>query len=278
MVVENMEIIDTAIDKRSLISGNTRNTHVNPDWHEDDNFWKDIAPYFFSHKRWMRAEEDVSGLIRLLQITPGQRVLDLACGPGIHILELAKRGFLVTGVDRTQELLSEAKMKAELDGLQLQLIAADMRSFMQQEAFDAVLSIGISFGYFSDINDDYTVVHNIFESLKSGGKLLIDIVGKEVMARGFSQKSWDEFSNGLIILEKLEVTPDWVWMEVFCRFLKGASSKDFQYRSRMYAASELQTLLQEIGFVNIKFYGALDGRPYNVPWAERLIVTAQRPD
>lgn len=58
----------------------------------------------------------------------------------------------------------------------------DMRTYRQAEALDLVINLFTSFGYFEDQADDKLVMRNIFESLRPGGKLVVDVLGKEVLA------------------------------------------------------------------------------------------------
>ncbi len=68
-------------------------------WHEEDNFWETVP--MFDERHWEMAPEQVEGVLSLLDLEPGARLLDLPCGVGRHSLELARRGYRVTGVDRT---------------------------------------------------------------------------------------------------------------------------------------------------------------------------------
>lgn len=76
---------------------------VNP-WHEQDVFWETVAPILFAQRRWSDAPAEVEKVVSLLGIGRGTRILDLCCGVGRHSLELARRGFHVTGVDRTRPI------------------------------------------------------------------------------------------------------------------------------------------------------------------------------
>lgn len=59
----------------------------------------------------------------------------------------------------------------------------DMRDFVRADAFDLVLSMFTSFGYFDDKNEDLQVLRHISNSLRSGGVCLIEVMGKECLAR-----------------------------------------------------------------------------------------------
>ena len=69
-------------------------------WHDDDRFWRVIAPVLFPRDRWQSAPEEVTKVLRLLEAREGEAVLDLACGPGRHAHELARRGVRGTAGDR----------------------------------------------------------------------------------------------------------------------------------------------------------------------------------
>ena len=70
------------------------------EWFEDAAFWETFYPIMFPEERYEAAAEEVDNIVALTGVQEG-RVLDLCCGPGRHTVELAKRGFQVTGVDRT---------------------------------------------------------------------------------------------------------------------------------------------------------------------------------
>ena len=147
-------------------------------WHEDDHFWEQTAPFQFDERRWAAASKEVEQALALLQLKEGAAVLDLCCGPGRHSLELARRGFKVTGVDRTARFLEEARRRAEAEGLAIEFVQDDMRTFHRPGTFDAAINLFTPFGYFDDPEEDHRVLENIYASLKPHGKLLLDVMGK----------------------------------------------------------------------------------------------------
>jgi cyclopropane fatty-acyl-phospholipid synthase-like methyltransferase len=98
-------------------------------WHDDPQFWETFSPAIFNEQRMAVAAEEVENIIALLQISTGDKILDLCCGPGRHSLQLAKKGFYVTGVDKTVSYLEKARVRANAENLQLELIEEDMRTF-----------------------------------------------------------------------------------------------------------------------------------------------------
>src|SRR5215203_4462087 len=97
--------------------------------------WEQIAPVMFDDRRWSEARDEVELAVALLGCDPPASILDLACGPGRHLLELARRGFRATGVDATAAFLEEARSRAEATGVTVELVHADMRQFVRPGGF-----------------------------------------------------------------------------------------------------------------------------------------------
>lgn len=243
-------------------------------WHEQDIFWKTVCPILFSQRRLTDAPAEVDRIVSLLRIDPGAKILDLCCGVGRHSLELARRGYNVTGVDRTQFYLEKASKQAEAEGLNLEFIRDDMRKFCRKGAFDVIMNLYTSFGYFESLEEDRRVVKNVCHSLKPGGLFLMEMMGKEVLARIFLERSWRE-EEGMIILEERKLGKNWDWIDNRWIIFKGNRRTEFKVSHRLYSAVELSTLLGECSFTQIDVYGGLEGNPYDHT-ARRLVVVAHK--
>jgi SAM-dependent methyltransferase len=243
-------------------------------WYDDDAFWDIWGPIMFSPERWEDTPEEVDNLIDLLDIDPNAKILDLCCGPGRHALEFARRGFSVTGVDRTRKYLEEARRRVEKEKLKLELVQKDMRRFRRPGRFDAALNLFTSFGFFEDQKDDQLMVSNVYDSLKDGGVFVIDMMGKEILARIFRERDWQE-TNGAIMLEERKVSKGWTWMENRWIMIKDGKTREFRFSHRPYSAAELTRLMADCGFAETKVYGSLAGTPYDHQ-AKRLVVVARK--
>ena len=243
-------------------------------WHEDDSFWQTWGPFMFTEKRVAGTADEVTKIIKLMDIKPGVRILDLGCGIGRISLEFARRGFRVTGVDRTTSYLAQAAKQAEKENLKINFIHSDMRAFAQPDSFDSVINMYTSFGYFEDPADDRRVVNNIYNSLRHGGTFLIDMQGKETLARIFQERLWSE-KEGAIFLEEHKVTQNWSWMQTRWIILKGDDRIESNFSHRLYSATEIAALLTGSGFSRADIYGNLDGAPYD-HLARRLIAVGHK--
>jgi len=127
------------------------------EWFDDDSFWRELYPFLFSEKRFAEAEEQIDRALVLTR-PAGKKVLDLACGPGRCSIALARRGFSVTGVDRTRYLLDKARARARATRVKIKWVRQDMRDFVSPDTFDLALSMFTSFGYFDKKQEDITVL------------------------------------------------------------------------------------------------------------------------
>src|SRR5919199_5263013 len=104
-----------------------------------------------------RTPAEVDGLEAVAGLRPPMRILDLGCGQGRHSIELARRGYEVTGLDQSPVLLAEAKHRAAEAGVNVRWILADMRD-APKEDFDLCVNLFTSFGYFAEDADNQRVL------------------------------------------------------------------------------------------------------------------------
>ncbi len=244
-------------------------------WFEDDGFWDQLYPFMFSARAFERAPQQVEDIIRLTGIESGS-VLDLCSGPGRHTLEWAKRGFRVTGVDRTESLMNIAKERASKQGVEIEWVLEDMRFFQRPCSFDLVQSMFTSFGYFEEKGEDRAVLAQIYENLKPGGMLIMDVVGKEVLARNFHDSGTSPLDDGSILVERRKIVDAWSRIENEWIVIRNGATQTFRFCLNLYSAQELKLLFESVGFHTIRIFGGLSGAPYDID-ASRLIVLGSKP-
>jgi len=245
-----------------------------PPWHEQDEFWRAVEPFLFGQRRMAAALAEVEQVIRLAGLQPGLAVLDLGCGIGRHALEFARQGFRVTAVDRTRAYLDTAANAAAAAQLTLEVVEADMRSFRRPGAFDVAVNLFTSFGFFENPDDDRRVARNLFDSLRPGGTLVMEMLGKEILARDYQERNWME-EDGVILLEERKIGQAWSWIENRWILLAGDRRIEVRLSNRLYAAAELLAVLSDAGFVAGEAFGSLAGGPYDHT-AKRLVVVAKK--
>ncbi len=244
-------------------------------WYDKDETWEKLAEVLFTRRRWEKAENEIGQLIALLDMTGDEKILDIPCGTGRHALELTRRGFDVTGVDRTASYLDEARRRADDENLKVQWVHDDMRSFERPGEFDVVLNMYTSFGYFEDAADDRAAARGFFDALRPGGRLVMEMHGKENLAAGFSARTWVELDDGRVLLEDRAIIDDWRRVRNRWIVYHDGGRYELEFSLRLYGAAELVDLLRDVGFTEVSAFGNLEGDPYD-EHARRLVVVARR--
>jgi SAM-dependent methyltransferase len=246
------------------------------EWYNDDSFWITWAPYLFSADRVTRTQQDVSNVIELLTLQAGARILDLCCGTGRHALELSRRGYAVTGIDRTDSYLQSARALARNEHLKVDFLRADARALDIRNRFDAAISMFTSFSYYSDPRDDLRVASGLYKALKPGGGLVVETEGKEVIARDFREREWFWHEDGTIGLHERAVRGGWDSIESRWILLRdGAVAWEGTISHRLYSGVELRDVLGRAAFSKVEVYGSLAGDPYDHR-AQGLVAVATK--
>src|ERR1700731_2493225 len=95
-----------------------------------ETFFDNHAPYYIQNSFTRNTLAEVEFLLEMLQPAPGSDVLDIGCGVGRHAIELAKRGYIVTGVDISRGMLAEADKAAREAGVKVEWIQSDATRFV----------------------------------------------------------------------------------------------------------------------------------------------------
>ena len=234
--------------------------------------WEAMAPALFAPRRLARIVTDVDALLARVNPPPDASVLDLGSGPGARAIELARRGYRVTGVDIVPAFVEYARQAAATAGVEVRFVQADMREFEELHAYDVALCLYNLFGFFGDA-DTLRLLEHVHASLKPGGKLLLEILGREVVMR-----QWRDFSAGEIddtlFIERRALEADGAQLASHWSITSDAGRRDFVVRQRLYRADELVDALVRCGFDRPEIFGSLDGGPYDEA-AEYLVALAR---
>ena len=189
-----------------------------------------------------RAEVDF--LIEHLQLNPNQRILDMGCGTGRHALELARRGYRVTGVDLSDGMLAEGRKVAEAEGLTtITFQQGDATQYTTDAPFDRVYcvcegSLGLIGAGSTPEEHDMTVLRNLYAALKPGGRMLITVLNAMRHIRLYQQADVDKGKFDPLTLTKANTMT----------IGDGDQTVTVNVQERGFVAPELRLLLQVIGF------------------------------
>ncbi|MEK7477050.1 MAG: class I SAM-dependent methyltransferase [Candidatus Coatesbacteria bacterium] len=123
-------------------------------------------------------QQDCDFLVDLMrrQNAGSPRLLDLACGTGRHAVEMAKRGYDVTGVDISEERLQDAQSQAtKLGFTNCRFLKADLRDLRLEPSFGYAYSFFNTFSLFVDNDDLLTILGKCRSCLTEGGRIVIEV-------------------------------------------------------------------------------------------------------
>jgi len=250
------------------------------EWFENESFWAEYAPVLFDAQRWAEAPTVAEGVLRIIG-TPdptkpdGPAILDAGCGPGRIAVELASRGARVTGVDLIKSFLEAADESARDEGAEIELVQADLREFVRPAAFDAAVSLYTSFGYCDSIEEDMQILKNIAVSLKPSGWFVLEMIGREIAVRDFTEGEWFE-RGGFTVLTEFSVVGAWEALRSRWMLIDAEGRRlDHVFDQRLYSAIELKRLMLASGFSSVEIYGDFDFSPYNEK-ARTMVLVARR--
>jgi SAM-dependent methyltransferase len=244
-------------------------------WSDDPAFWEAMEPALCAPGRLALAAGDVAAILATARARPGSRVLDLGCGPGAHAIGFARLGHRVTGVDTSARLLDRARAAALAAGVDVEWVQADMREFRRPSGFDLACSLYASFGYFDDAGNR-RVLENVLASLAPGGVFVLDVMGREAVARHWQQSRWHDV-EGVLYLERCKSARDWSSLVSEWIVIRDGARAEFRVEQRLYAGAELRAVLVPLGFEDVTLAGSLDGNtPYDEA-ARRLVAIARTP-
>jgi SAM-dependent methyltransferase len=229
---------------------------------------------FADDARAAEAEAQALAAARLSGCPEGGDLLDVPCGFGRHALPLARAGFRVVGVDRSQALIDAA---AERRGHERRpkLVCADYRELpLPDESFDAALNLFSSLGYFGD-EEDTRALREIRRVLRPGGRLVIELLHRDALVRGFREHSWHLVGEGRLLLEQRTFDPAAGIAQTTQTLIETSGERESRtFSLRVYAATELLAMLAAAGFEDARCHGDLAGAPFTTD--SRLVAVARR--
>ena len=245
------------------------------DWYTDEDFWLKFGPLMFTDEQFSEAAGQVSDLLARIGLNEGA-VLDLGCGPGRHALPLARAGLDVTAVDTSEHLLDELRRRAQDERLEIDIRCEDMRAFARPGGFDAVVVMWTSFGYFEAEADHARVLENIFDSLKPGGVLVLDLLGLETLCRTLEPVHLTENADASLLIERPVLVDHNTRLDNEWILVHGKRADRAVFSHRVWSAGEIARLIEAAGLKLEAIDGDLEGTPYDFE-SERMYVFARKP-
>lgn len=224
-----------------------------------------------------RTKTEVDGLINILHLNPSSSLLDCPCGYGRHSIELAKRGFVVTGSDINSSHLNKAMEDAKKESVDLKFNKESMLDIKYSSEFDAVINMFYSFGFFDTDKENERVLKNFFNALKPGGKFLMHTDVN--IPRILSGKYKEDEERSLITGNKLRVIdsydPDTKRINGAWIIKKENEELRKDYSVRVYTKEEFEDMCKMAGFSSVETYSNWNGDDYSEDSEDMIVVAVK---
>lgn len=210
----------------------------------------------------------------MLQLAPPAAILDVPCGFGRLAIELAARGFTLSGVDISTQFLEEAKSEAGKIHLNVAWQQRDMRDLPWQSSFDGAFCFGNSFGYLDD-DGNAQFLKAVYRALCPSGRFILDAssVAENVLPK-IQEHTEMEFGD-IRFIEDNHYDHELSRLDTEYTFIRGDRTEKKFGSHRIYTYRELQELLASTGFVNCQSFGTVAGEPFTFG-ANGLYIVASK--
>lgn len=237
-----------------------------------ETFFDAHAPVYNENVFTKNTLAEVDFLVEELGLAAGGSILDVGCGTGRHSVELARRGYAVTGLDLSSEMLAQATAAADAAAVHVDWVRADATRFSLPRIFDAAICLCEgSFGLLGRTDDPIAqplcILGNIARSLKPRARLLMTVLSAARMLRLHSN---DDVAAGrfdpLTLVESEECPPR-----------EGLPA--VAVRERGFVATELTLLFRLAGLSVVNLWGGTAGnwgrRPLDLDEYELMVVATR---
>jgi len=222
-------------------------------------FFNSHAPAYEDNVFTKNTVAEVDFLVRELGVSSGQRLLDVGCGTGRHSIELARRGYVVTGLDVSAGMLEEARKRAAAAKADISWVEADATAFSFEQNFDAVLCLcegafGLLGSQDDPIAQPLAILENVAAAMKAHAKCLFTVLNGYALARRHTQADvLDKVFDPIGLVERSECAPP-------------GTTDIIPLRERGFVPTELVLLFALAGLEVADIWGGTAGN-----WGKRAI-------
>lgn len=222
-------------------------------------------PLIYKHRDDASAGLEAAGVATLIDLQPGERLVDIACGAGRHAAAFADMGLNVVGVDLSANLLAEASQRPQLTG---RLVRADVRALPFEGRFDAATNLFTSFGYFDD-DQNAAALKQMAGVLRPGGRLCLDHAHRAFVQETLVESETKQVDE-LTLRIRRSIEGDRVIKRTLAEHADGRT-RDLIESVRLFTVDQITALFDDAGLSVERVAGSFDGGPL-FDESDRMIV------
>lgn len=233
------------------------------------------SPYY--HQLYFKRDETeasafIDKLINYLKPAPFSEMLDVACGKGRHSIQLASKGFNVTGIDISEESIRIAK-KSENN--HLQFYVHDMRLPFRINYFDYAFNFFTSFGYFKTKREHDNSIRTIAQSLHLNGIFVMDYLNVQY-SESHLVKEFETKIDGInYFITKWSDTTHF-FKKIVVKDDKAKKPIEYTEKVAKFSLSDFTKMFADQGLQIQQLFGNYSFNEYNAASSPRLIMIAKK--
>ena len=247
-------------------------------WYEDFfrgincEIWENAIP-----TEW--TQQEIEFLVSELDLQQGQHILDIPCGFGRHAIELAKRGFAITGIDISQTFIKKLNEKINLERLNIEAIQADILTLELNKKFSGVVCLGNSFGYFN-FEKMKLFVEKVAASLETGAKFIINsgMIAESILPNLSNYSKNKSYTFGDITMDVTNIyNVEEGYMVSHLHYTKEDKTEEHSFKHYVFTLGEVKRMLKSYGLCTIATYNSPSKAEYKLGDQQIYIVAEKEP-
>lgn len=221
-----------------------------------------------------QTRSEVDFLAKALDCAPGSRILDVPCGNGRHSLELAQRGYQMTGIDISEQFLQEARTSSSASNRPVSWVLGDMRRVEGEAIFDGAFCMGNSFGYL-EWPDMEAFLNGVSRTLKPGARFVIETgMVAEAILPNLKKRDWYQIDDILFAIDHRYLA-DVSCLETQYTFVREGKVETRGSKHWVYTVGEIRRMLERASLRVLEMYSSLDCQPFKLG-SPQLFMVAQK--
>lgn len=246
-------------------------------WYND--FFSGIALDFWqaSHEP-QQTKEEVAFLQKVFQLPKNSALLDLFCGYGRHALPMARKGFVVTGIDIAASYISQLQQQATAHRLPINALHADVCNAPLSRTYAGAYCMGNSIAYL-DRTQLHACLQHLSPYLQAGSYMVLHTgMLAECLLPNLVQRDWQTTPDGRAFLMENHYNAPLGRLETQLTFVQQPANTNEQRTiyHHVYTYADMSHIMAAHGWVLQKAYANTYGEPFELGDHELYLVAQKK--
>ena len=205
-----------------------------------------------------RTAQEIDFIEERLSLVPGAPVLDIGCGFGRHSIELARRGYDVTGIDPSAAMIAEARRRAAEAGVVVDFWQEWGERFSSVHLYDAAICLFTTFGQITVQSDTGGLIKRIYKVLQEGACFVVEVPQRDTAVSQLKRQETIGEGNRMAFVSRSYDADTHILSEEF-RVVLENEENTYLLKYKLFDRAALENHLALAGFIEISAFGDYQG-------------------